>query len=578
MEALLRELHQGPDGIPEYRDTEISGAELTIGSAADQRIQLLGRAVAPKHAVIRKSGSKLELNCRSGQRVRVNGDERSSAKLELGDVIELAGHQLTIAEPPGGFDLAIELRPNENIDASEFESAFLTDLNQTWLSKRPAAWLLVAIVLIVGVVLPVSVIVMHRAQQQVPAWLPGDDFWNSGPLSPAHQQAAGVRCDTCHEQPFVRVTDETCQSCHKTIHDHVAPEHLAQTQLGPTQRCATCHREHNEPASFLVNSSDSMCVSCHENSRQHFAQLQVEPVSGFSAEHHPQFKALLLKPTAVESGSGFEFEWKSEIAALDQAVEQSNMKFSHSQHLDPDRVLRGSDSQALNCADCHRLEPDGEHFEPITMENRCADCHELTFDPGAPDRQLPHGKPREVVLTLQDYFTRKFSDPNAGRPTRERRRLPGHEEEEQTCSGAPFDCAMRSAHAEIENQFTRRGCVGCHVVVDTKSESDYDRFQVYPIRFARDYFPAGRFDHRSHQIQGKLTGDAACLSCHKAKESQDSKDLMLPAMAKCEECHGDRPAVEKVTVQCVSCHSYHPPAEDSLAKIAETAKGREFPL
>ena len=42
MEALLRELHEGPDGIPEYRDTEISGADLTIGSAADQRIQLLG--------------------------------------------------------------------------------------------------------------------------------------------------------------------------------------------------------------------------------------------------------------------------------------------------------------------------------------------------------------------------------------------------------------------------------------------------------------------------------------------------------------------------------------------------------
>ena len=83
---------------------------------------------------------------------------------------------------------------------------------QTWLSKRPAAWLLVAIVLIVGVVLPVSVIVMHRAEREVPAWVPGDDFWNSGPLSPAHQQAAGVRCDTCHQQPFVRVQDERARA------------------------------------------------------------------------------------------------------------------------------------------------------------------------------------------------------------------------------------------------------------------------------------------------------------------------------------------------------------------------------
>ena len=69
--------------------------------------------------MIRKSGSKLELSCRSGQRVRVNGEERSSAKLEIGDVIELAGHQLTIAEPPGGFDVAIELRPK----ASNIERA-----------------------------------------------------------------------------------------------------------------------------------------------------------------------------------------------------------------------------------------------------------------------------------------------------------------------------------------------------------------------------------------------------------------------------------------------------------------------
>src|SRR5512138_3147297 len=175
MEALLRELHEGPDGIAEYRDTEISGDELTIGSAADQRIQLLGSAVAPEHAVIRKSGSKLEVSCRSGERIRVNDAQIASAKLETGDVIELAGHRLTIAEPPGGFDVAIELRPNENIDASEFESAFRTDLNQTWLSKRPAAWLLTTIVLILGVVLPVAVMMMHHAERATPAWVPGDE-------------------------------------------------------------------------------------------------------------------------------------------------------------------------------------------------------------------------------------------------------------------------------------------------------------------------------------------------------------------------------------------------------------------
>ena len=558
MDALLRELREGPDGIAEYHDTEISGAELTIGSAADQRIQLLGRAVAPKHAVIRKSGAQLEISCRRGRRLRVNDALVTSAKLSSGDVIELAGHVLRIAEPPGGFDTAIELRPNTQIDASEFESAFRTDLMQTWLAKRPAAWIAVALLLLVGLTLPFAAIMMHRADRQVSVWMPSDAFWNSGPLSPAHQQAAGERCDTCHQKLFQHVQDQACESCHQTTHAHVSAARLAMTQLGPTQRCATCHREHDEPAGFLVNSGDGLCIDCHSDTQHGFGELQVEPVSGFSAERHPAFKAHLLKPGAPAGSSAI--EWHTEVVAPDEAVEQSNLRFSHVQHLDPDRVLRTGDSQPLNCADCHRLEPDGEHFTPMTMEGQCASCHELTFDPSAPDRQLPHGKPREVVLTLQDYFTRKFTDPNAGRSTRERRRLPGHTEEESTCSGSAFDCAMRSARAEIENQFSRRGCVGCHVVGDTQSPDVFERFQVAPIRLARDYFPAGRFDHRSHQIQGKATGDEACLSCHKAKDSKDSADLLLPAMSKCEDCHGDRPAVERITVQCVSCHAYHPKA------------------
>jgi hypothetical protein len=107
MDALLREIREGPDGIPEYHDTEISGAELTIGSAPDRHVQLLGRSVALEHAVIRKSGSKISIECERGERIRVNGKKVGSAKLKRGDTIELSGHQLLIADPPPGFDLAL---------------------------------------------------------------------------------------------------------------------------------------------------------------------------------------------------------------------------------------------------------------------------------------------------------------------------------------------------------------------------------------------------------------------------------------------------------------------------------------
>lgn len=573
MDALLRELREGPDGIAEYYDTEITTRELTIGSAADRNIQLLGRGIAAQHAVIRQAGSRLLLECKRGELVRLNGRKRAAARLKAGDVIELAGHRLRIAPPPPGFGVAIELQASDLIDTSAFESAFRTDLSQTWLGKRSLAWAGIVLVLLFGLALPMIVMNLHRGDIATPAWIPGDRFWNTGPLHQVHQQAIGDRCDTCHQKLFQRVQDAACVECHSTTHDHIVPARLALTELGPTSRCATCHREHNEPQTFLVNRSDGMCVDCHGAPEDGFGQIQLERVLGFGLERHPEFKPHLLASTAASVGPGFSYEWRTVVVELERASEQSNLKFSHQQHLDPDRVLRRGDSQPMTCGDCHRLESDGEHFVPIKMQDQCVQCHELTFDPAAPDRQLPHGKPREVVLMLQDYFTRKFSDPNAGKvAARDRRRLPGREQEEETCTGEAFDCAMRSARKEIENQFTRRGCIGCHGVIDTRAANVFDRFQVVPNRFARDYFPANRFDHRSHRIQGKLTGDDACLSCHAAKKSEDSSDLMIPGITKCTECHGDKAAAERVTVRCVSCHEYHP---RELARETESRAGGE---
>ena len=87
MDALLRELREGPDGIAEYYDTELSTKELTIGSGTDRNIQLLGRGIAAEHATIRQSGSALMLECRRGEIVRLNGKKRASARLKVGDVI-----------------------------------------------------------------------------------------------------------------------------------------------------------------------------------------------------------------------------------------------------------------------------------------------------------------------------------------------------------------------------------------------------------------------------------------------------------------------------------------------------------
>src|SRR5580658_5641260 len=107
MDALLRQLKTGADGVVEYHDTELSADSLTIGSSAECSIQLLGEAVGSQHAVIRSVNGAASIACRTGRRVRLNGVAVSASALKLGDQLEIAGHQLQLVEPPMGFELAL---------------------------------------------------------------------------------------------------------------------------------------------------------------------------------------------------------------------------------------------------------------------------------------------------------------------------------------------------------------------------------------------------------------------------------------------------------------------------------------
>jgi predicted CXXCH cytochrome family protein len=575
MDALLRQLKDGPDGLVEYHDTELSADALTIGSSANCSIQLLGEAVGAQHALIRSSGGTVTLTCRAGRRVQLNGKPVSTSTLKLGDKLEIAGHQLQLVEPPMGFELALEIRPDPNVSASSFERAFRTDLSETWLTKRRAAWGLLLLALLGAFLMPLASIYLHRGGGGTPAGIPDDTFWTAGPLSPAHQLATGQRCDGCHETLFVHVRDSACRECHKSVGDHVIPAHLAQTKLGPQQPCAQCHEEHNPSSANVIIRSNALCTDCHASSERSFGPIKVTAVTGFSRSEHPAFTVDLLKPAFSAPGTVAELKWSTVRAPIAQAAEQSNLKFSHAQHLEPSRVRRPGDSAPLTCADCHTLGADGEHFIPVTMLRSCITCHELTFDPSAPKRSLPHGKPRDAMMLIEDFYARQVVDPHPpSAPPFQRRRLPDqasvdYEDTSQICRAATFDCAMQKARAQIDNQFTRRGCVSCHVVLDTKAADILERYQVTPIRLTFDYFPDAHFSHRSHEVQKGKAGDEACLACHSAVTTDSSTVVMIPDLPKCLECHTQDSERDKVQLQCISCHTYHPKliiAEDREAR------------
>ncbi len=615
MEVLLRYVRQGSGGGSDFLDTAVSVDEITIGSAADSTLQLLGRNIAGTHAVIQGSGADLRIVCRRGRRVGINGTERGSGPLAVADRIELGGHRLTLFAPPSGFDVAIEVRPDAGVAASDFEAAFDTDLDRTWLSKRSASWVLTLLTLTLGLGIPLLTISLHRHGQATPAALPGDALWSPAPLTPAHAHAAGNRCNACHQVLFAHVQDPACRDCHKTTADHVSMKHRALTRLADPARCGECHAEHTGAARLVIE-DDQLCVTCHANSDRDFGSLKVHVVSGFRPGLHPAFSVALQKlagaaqdasngathaathaasqvaapdasrlaspdtaqlaapgaaqPAARNSAPAAspiasldaalapgDLEWATYRVPLAGAVEESNLKFSHAEHLDPDKVTRTSGSGALGCRDCHILGADGEHFQPLTMAKTCSACHQLNFDLSAPDRQLPHGKPLDAMLMIEDYFARKYSDPppvTARTPVRrlpDLERDPSRQAEVDICTGPPVACARQRARTEIENQFTGRGCVSCHAVVDTHRPELHERFQVTPVRLGYDYFPTAHFPHKTHEIQGKLTGDAACESCHAARKSTEARELLLPDIDRCLQCHRDRPGAGGSAVAAV---------------------------
>ncbi len=565
MKVLLREIQKGADGTEERRDSVFEGERLGIGGAPGQAIQLLG--IPARYATLTLDGSALRLTY--AQR------KAGTGTLQAGDTLTIEGHDLRLVAPPAGFHAAVEIRRNLDLPPAAFERAFTTELSQTRWSKRLTTWVLVAMVLVVGLVLPLLLrkpaatgevaasqeatgAVLSSAGQRLPF---SDSFWSSGPLSSAHRTATANNCSACHTRPFTRVQDTACASCHKDMADHVASARRTELGLDVPARCASCHHEHDEPQSHLVAASDSQCASCHGGGGGVMQKANLKPATDFSVDHHPQFSARLPRPPDDTNP-----DWSFIRVSLEGATETPNLKFSHQQHLTDSSVVRPSDGAPLQCVDCHKATIDGEHFEPVTMAQNCSGCHSLAFDRSEPDRQLPHGKGRlqEVILTLQDHFVRTAIDPTARTPAREKRRLPGQApqiEIDPVCGAATVACGKARAENAVRQHFGEKGCGSCHVITENAAAANIvDRYSVAPVRLVYDYQTVSSFSHRQHRQMGDQGGDAACQSCHKVGTSEVSSELHLPDIKRCTECHGGRNAVGRIRSTCMGCHSYHPDA------------------
>lgn len=569
MNVLLRKTN-GPDRAGAvFTDQSIESSSLTIGSSADADVTLVSEVVAETHCTIRVSEKSSKLSCSRGNSI-ATADNESAAKLTLtpGTTFSVGNYRFESLPPPAGFDLALKISVESKVKLN-YERLYKTNLSQTRLSPRLLTWSLTIAAFLLAFAAPLFYYfqtdkdTLNQAQSSSFAGIT-DSIWSSGPLHAAHS-ALEDNCTACHKKLFQKVTSESCTQCHQDTTDHVlAITGNPNLPISPNDRCATCHREHNEPQSTLVITSDSLCTECHTT--QNIASTHdgtLGTVEGFGDGSHPDFKVTL--PTPPEDRFNHELEWPTVRVLTNDAVDQSQLLFDHGKHMDPDRVRDRNDT-SLTCNSCHAIEPSGEHFKPLTFESNCATsgCHDLSLDNR---NRIPHGLPDAAIATIQGYHLRSVGNSvhNANVRVENCRKRPGKNNCEELCTGTPFECASERATKTINQQFTVNGCKTCHDVNTIEGNELLDRFQIPSVRLTDNFYKSARFDHASHSVlvepgaQNSLIEDSACVYCHEqATSSSSSEDVMIPGIDNCTVCHeASSTVVNNVPLQCADCHRYH---------------------
>jgi predicted CXXCH cytochrome family protein len=544
----------------EFQDLDYEVDELIIGSD-ESCVAFLDELNEGNITIRTTKDNQAKFSCSGDLQLGTDKGDKKSGVISAGKIYKLGVYDIEIIKPPSGFDFALNVVRSKRKGRSK-NNKFKIENKKSKFSIRSLSYLLFLFIILWFLVIPFMGSKDAKINQKLKSLpIATDKSWLSGPMAMAHRiPEIGDNCQVCHVKPFEKVHDKQCLDCHRNLSDHVAQNHPAVEALDEFI-CENCHKEHNEPAQ-ITREDDALCINCHQDMKKYQGKaiendVAVKDVKGFNSNNHPPFRLSLLQ--AVEK-QGF-YEWKISRPLFDvnnPPTENSNLKFSHTVHLDEEKVQDDATGEALICNNCHQLKGDGEHFEPITMDKDCRSCHHLTFDVFNPDLELPHGNLRAATVMLEAHYIREFTDPKLRekRSRKKVRRIPGKHTNQATCEGTGLNCGRAEAMKEAEFQFNKSGCITCHEVTTTGDQNLLTKWFVKPIKLNDDWYSKAQFDHTSHlSVKGQDT-EEICLSCHDVKNSEVSSDIAMPQRNKCLECHrqDDDHSVE---LSCTSCHAFH---------------------
>jgi len=559
-----------------HKDDIISGASIRIGRSTENELYLSDFRTSLHHATVHDRQGRYYIEAESGSDIRVNNDITQSARLNSGDIIAVGPYDIEILSAEEGKDLEItvELVRQLGDDLEKLKQRSVTTLAATGFSRRRWSWVFFSIIALLFLALPIAAFFSDEVRDLFKdAPITADVAWKSGEFESAHTFFAND-CKACHQKAFETVRDTACVTCHTETHTHADPLFFELSGLNET-RCATCHKEHNG-RDGLVRRDEGLCGDCHKDLDSKTG-TDLKNVQDFG-NSHPDFSATMFRYDAAAK----KFSTAREVLK-ENPKETSNLKFPHDKHLSVEGVDAPGGSRVMVCADCHSPEPGGIGMKPINMKQHCAECHSLEFEADIPQRIVPHGNLEHILYTLTEYYGNValkggYDDIDAPAIVRNRRR-PGQRITPKERKDA-FLWAKQKAMSVGEDLFEDRVCATCHGVSKVDN-SDSPKWEIAPVRLADTWLPKARFVHKKHETM-------QCTDCHDATKSEESGDVLIPAIDNCQQCHaGTEKAHNKVQSTCVDCHGFHI-AEDFLlgdrkdmparTKKSATAKRMEKPI
>ena len=564
MAFLIRTIDFTATGREIVREREHDGDVLTIGRASENAVHLPDLAVEQHHAKVEPAVGG-QLTATAVGKLGFSADGRTTTEVTFnpheGAELGFGSYRLAFAQDGDGPVTITQRQVEEQENSSDALDGFA--LASALPSKRVMSWVGLGAILIAFLAVPIfSHLTRERVEPDYDAdgAVTMDASWSTGALSLAHHGLED-NCEACHVEPFVAVRDETCLTCHEEIGDHAdmtrqltgrGPLPLGESvqwslattfgKEGPGA-CTTCHTEHEGPTR-MEPPAQAFCADCHDGMDARLTDTPLGNAADFGKDH-PQFQPLVFtEPGQVEP---------RRISLSKKPREFHGLRFPHDMHLDPQGGVarmaaslgaRKGYGDKLVCADCHTPTSDDAAFQPVDMEEDCEACHSLVYDKvGSTFRTLRHGDVEQMLADL------RAMDRAPRAPVVSGRSRPG-EYARGRLYYQNFGRPGRSLVA-INRAMARDGVCGeCHIPTTSDGQPN-----VMPVNIPDRYMFHSTFNHEAHEEED-------CETCHAADTSSTSRDLLMPEIAICRDCHlGEDAPKAEVPSSCAMCHSYHPSGE-----------------